>query len=185
MYGYRDHFVAAYFAARVIKTTDCTVRAYFVNVLCSECVPQWQQSRSVLSPFRRTLVLFLIVILIFLFKSNLAFVPVKPSLFYQECYMHCNDMKATHMALEFGFVCACGHGDESDYTSSEVGKCDNKCRGDASMMCGTSGKLGTSLLCAAEIILRCLCSVLIYFVPFLSRVDRLNARACPMHFDSV
>lgn len=40
------------------------------------------------------------------------------------------------MAVEFGFVCSCGFGEEEEYTSSDVGKCDAGCAGDPEMMCG-------------------------------------------------
>ena len=45
-------------------------------------------------------------------------------------------MKASHMAIEFGFVCACGRDGEEDYTKGEVGKCDTACSGDENTMCG-------------------------------------------------
>ena len=45
-------------------------------------------------------------------------------------------MAATHMALEYGQVCLCGDGEESEYTAAEVGTCDTACSGDASTMCG-------------------------------------------------
>ena len=40
------------------------------------------------------------------------------------------------MAVEFGFVCACGWEPEEEYTKPEVGTCDRGCSGDKGIMCG-------------------------------------------------
>lgn len=45
------------------------------------------------------------------------------------------------MAVEFGFVCSCGFGEETEYSSSDVGMCDAGCAGDPEAMCGKKQSL--------------------------------------------